>query len=199
MIIRPYQPRDKERAVEILLAAFREDPAFARIAALAPGADEEAVLRALFDLQVGREYAPAGAIDVAEDEGRIYGVALWNPPGARLGLRERAQVALGYARIFGPGALTLYRHERELDAYHPAFPHWYLYALAVSPDAQGRGVGTSLLRSGMDRAGRQAIYLEASTPRSARLYESLGFAALGELPRHGAGPSELAMWRPAAR
>ena len=45
--------------------------------------------------------------------------------------------------------------------------------------AQGIGVGTELLRHAIDRFDGNAAYLEASTPRSAALYERLGFIPMG--------------------
>lgn len=197
MIIRSYQPGDRDAAVEILTSAFAADPAFARITDLAVSSDTRRVLEDLFRLQITHEYEPAGVIDIAEETGKILGVALWTPPAqGETGAQQRMSAARGYAKLFGPHVFALYRRERELGACHPRFPHWYLYTLAVSPAAQGKGVGSRLLRAGMERANRQAVYLEASTPRSARLYAGLGFVPLGELPRHGAGPSELAMWLP---
>ena len=46
------------------------------------------------------------------------------------------------------------------------------------------------------RAAGQAVYLEATTARSARLYEKLGFVVLGAIPDESGAVYELAMWRP---
>ncbi|MBC3185547.1 GNAT family N-acetyltransferase [Corynebacterium sp. zg-331] len=195
MLIRPYRPRDRDAAVEILSGAFAADPAFARVTPLA-AVEAPRALRDLFYLQLAQDYEPAGAIDVAEEEGTILGVALWSPPGATASLLARTRLARGYAAIFGRNVITRYRRERELGTYQPKFPHWYLYTLAVRPEAQGKGVGSALLRRGTQRAGHTAVYLEASTPHSAQLYARFGFVPLGELPHRGQGPSELAMWLP---
>ncbi|KQB85766.1 GNAT family N-acetyltransferase [Corynebacterium lowii] len=195
MTIRPYQPHDRESVVRILVSAFREDPSFARTTALALSDDKKQVLEDIFRLQIDHEYAPHGVIDLVEEEGQILGVALWNRPDGEPGVIDQLRSTRQYTRIFGRNIVKAYLRERESGAYHPKFPHWYLYTLAVSPAAQGKGVGSALLKAGLERAGHEAVYLEASTPRSAKLYATLGFVPLGELPRHGAGPSELAMWR----
>ncbi|KQB85578.1 GNAT family N-acetyltransferase [Corynebacterium oculi] len=197
MLIRSYQPSDRDAAVGVLARAFHGDPSFARVATLATSSDTWGVIHEIFDLQITHEYEPAGVIDVAEENGEILGVALWNTPeGKKAGLSDQATALKRYAKLFGRHLPTMYLRERELAAHHPKFPHWYLYALAVSPAAQGKGVGSQLLKAGMERAGNQAVYLESSTRRSAKLYASLGFAPLGELPLHGEGPTEVAMWLP---
>ena len=52
--------------------------------------------------------------------------------------------------------------------------------VATHPDYQGKGVGTQLIRVGIDQADEQCVeaYLEAS-PDAVALYERLGFAEWG--------------------
>ncbi|KAK5166502.1 uncharacterized protein LTR77_008045 [Saxophila tyrrhenica] len=54
--------------------------------------------------------------------------------------------------------------------------HWYLEIVATSPTHQGKGVGSKLMRWGLERADAQGMeaYLEAS-PEAVPLYEKLGF------------------------
>ncbi|MFI6687129.1 GNAT family N-acetyltransferase [Streptomyces sp. NPDC050485] len=83
-------------------------------------------------------------------------------------------------------------------AAHPhGRAHAYLMLIAVTPDRQGGGLGAALIAPVLkecDRAGRPA-YLEASSERSPRLYERLGFAPLGEPLRLPDGPLMYPMWR----
>jgi len=85
-----------------------------------------------------------------------------------------------------------------MQASHPHAPgHAYLPFVAVRPQRQGRGIGAALLRhrlAALDAAGTPA-YLEASSVRSRRLYERIGFTRLPtriELPD---GPDMYPMWR----
>lgn len=87
---------------------------------------------------------------------------------------------------------------RILDANHPkGRAHEYLMLIAVDAAAQGQGRGTELITSVLarcDREGRSA-YLEASSARSAKLYERLGFAFASPEIVLPDGPKMWPMWR----
>lgn len=61
-------------------------------------------------------------------------------------------------------------------------PHWYLVALGVDPDVQGRGLGRALLQPVLERADRDGVtcYLETFLERTAAFYRRLGFEIVGE-------------------
>lgn len=54
--------------------------------------------------------------------------------------------------------------------------------LATAPKFQGQGIGSALIKWGLDRADAEGVeaYLEAS-PQALRLYEKLGFREAGRL------------------
>jgi ribosomal protein S18 acetylase RimI-like enzyme len=83
-----------------------------------------------------------------------------------------------------------WRHERG--------PHWYILAVGVRPEHQGRGLGSTLMSETLARCDRESLpaYLEASSERSAALYERLGFEHVRELRVAGSPPLWL-MLRPA--
>lgn len=87
-----------------------------------------------------------------------------------------------------------------MDEHHPAEPHNYVALVGVREDARGRGVAGAMLRrhhERLDEAGT-AAYLEAVSPETARLYESLGYRRHGEPFRIGeGGPPLYPMWREA--
>ena len=68
----------------------------------------------------------------------------------------------------------------------------------MRPEHQGKGLGTALLRPGLEHADalRLPAYLESSNERNVPLYERHGFAVIAEhvLPD---GPTLWLMWRPA--
>ncbi|GGN82243.1 hypothetical protein GCM10010112_59500 [Actinoplanes lobatus] len=68
--------------------------------------------------------------------------------------------------------------EQAIHDHHPYDqPHCYLALLAVHPDQQRRGVGSTLLRHRHDQldATATAAYLEATGPRNRRLYARSGY------------------------
>ena len=74
----------------------------------------------------------------------------------------------------------------KLETYHPKAPHAHLVFLGVATNAQGRGVGSELLKhtlASLDASGTVA-YLECSTERNVALYQRHGFEVTGqfELP-----------------
>lgn len=85
-----------------------------------------------------------------------------------------------------------------LAARHPEeFPHRYLQSIATLPRHRGSGAGGAILTHRLAAAVRAGVpvYLEASTERSAALYERCGFVRVGEpIPLPEDGPTMLPMW-----
>lgn len=84
-----------------------------------------------------------------------------------------------------------------MAAHHPDHvDHWYLLALGVVPERQGRGLGGALLGHTVERldADGRPAYLEATSDRSRRLYHRHGFEETAELAPTD-GPPIWGMWR----
>ena len=71
----------------------------------------------------------------------------------------------------------------------------------VSPDRQGQGLGSALMRPTLDRCDEEGLpaYLEASSERNAALYERLGFELKDELRFAGSPPLRLMLRPPRTR
>ena len=193
--ITPADPSHIPAVIDLLVATFADDPGFLRwIPQPDPG---NHLLRGLFELQMETQYACYGTIDMALNEvGDIVGVALWDAPDANHGAVDQARLASRMVRLFGRNTPVFMARSFASARMHPKFPHWYLYTIASTPESRGTGVGSALLNHGIARAGEEAIYLEATTTRSAKLYQRLGFVPLGYIPDNDDMPSELAMWKP---
>jgi ribosomal protein S18 acetylase RimI-like enzyme len=124
----------------------------------------------------------------------LEGVALWRAPG-RLGdplldqlrLLPSIVAMVGLARL-GTVSSALRIFERR-HRHHAPDRHFYLLALGVDPSAQGRGVGSRLLRPVLDQCDERRVsaYLETVGDPNRRLYE-----------RHGFGVVERVAFEPAA-
>ncbi|WP_330182193.1 GNAT family N-acetyltransferase [Nocardia sp. NBC_01503] len=92
-----------------------------------------------------------------------------------------------FERITALTTATAAAHPRE-------FPHHYLQVIVTLPEFRGRGAGAAIITDRMKSVDAPA-YLEASTERSARLYERCGFTRIGadvDLP--DGGPTLRPMW-----
>jgi GNAT superfamily N-acetyltransferase len=98
--------------------------------------------------------------------------------------------------VGGPDTPRLRLLDELFEAHHPRRPHHHLALLAVAPDRQGAGLGTTLLEhhhAVLDQAGIPG-YLEASSPGSRDLYGRHGYA-LGEPFTLPDGSAFWPMWR----
>lgn len=127
--------------------------------------------------------------------------AVWIPSETLVpqGLIEELQVLPLLLATTGLGRFgRLIALRAALDKHHPMDrPHTYLWFIGVSPKAQGLGIGSRLLKAGLDQldaAGRPA-YLETSTQRNVSLYRRHGFEIVADYKPTPDGPQTYGMWR----
>jgi RimJ/RimL family protein N-acetyltransferase len=152
-------------------------------------------LRRLFAVELAHWVFPAGGRALTLDEFRGANVEL--PPG-RSQMTMPLSGATGLVQVFGIRLRRAGRLQAFFDRSHPQQPHYYIRTLGVATRFQGQGLGTALLRPTLDRCDQEGVsaYLEASSERSAALYERLGFVHLGELRVPDGGPPFWPMQRP---
>jgi GNAT superfamily N-acetyltransferase len=152
-------------------------------------------LRRLFAHELAHYVFPAGRVLTTDD---FRGASLELPPG-RWKMTMPLSAAIGFVRVFGVRLPRASRMQVFFSRNHLQEPHYYIRYLGVAARFQGQGLGAALLRPTLDRCEREGLpaYLEASSERSAALYERLGFVHLGEL-RVPDGPRVWPMRRPPA-
>jgi predicted N-acetyltransferase YhbS len=165
--IRPATAADATRVAELIATAFAE---LKVVSYLVP--DRRArhkILTANFQIFV----------DHAIEHGEVHliddgpAVAVWFPrltplPAPRDYDRRLAEIAGEWIERFQ--AL-----DELFDKNHPDEPHHHLAFLAVHPDRQDQGLGSSLLRHQHARMNGAPAYLEASSARSRDLYARHGY------------------------
>jgi len=141
-------------------------------------------------------YVPGGKCYLAGD----LGGALWLENPRAMGLPLLPTISLGVEMIMASGVQSVWRAlavENAMLRRHPRVPHMYLFAVGVSPQARGRGVGRSLMThvlADCDARG-MAAYLENSNPRNASLYMGLGFKPGDPFTPAQGAPQLTPMWR----
>jgi ribosomal protein S18 acetylase RimI-like enzyme len=183
---------DLERVSATLADAFTTDPI---LQWLAPSERSDKQLRRLIEIELAYYVFPAGRVLTTDD---FRGANLELPPG-RWEMTVPLSGAVGFARVFGLRLPRARRLQRLFESNHLREPHYYIRYLGVATRFQGQGLGTALLRPTLDRCDKEGVpaYLEASSERSAALYERLGFVHLGELEVPN-GPRFWPMRRPPA-
>ena len=125
------------------------------------------------------------------------GAACWAPPGRWESPRlESLAFTLRLLPLLRRRAGLVARGWGMIEAEHPREPHYYLALLGTDPEAQGRGIGSALLRPVLEDCDRNEIpaYLESSNEGNLRFYARHGFRVTGAmaLPE---GPRLWFMWR----
>jgi GNAT superfamily N-acetyltransferase len=189
-------PGDAEALGDALARAFADDPGFLHV--LPEDGDRVERLRVFFETELRSVALPRGLVWTTEE---LVGAAIWGPPDdwavpITTSLRESRAMIRAFGRRL---PLALWSRIR-MDSKHPRRPpHWYLAVMGVAPEWQGKGLGTALMRPGLDEidAASRPAYLESSTPRSRALYVRNGFKVTGELNLPRGGPPVWLMWRDA--
>jgi ribosomal protein S18 acetylase RimI-like enzyme len=187
--IRSAGPDDESAVVDVITLAFATDP-MARWSLPNP-AQYLAMMPSVIRAFGGRAFDSQSAYCA---EGHS-GAALWLAPG----VEPDGDALMALIQQNAPGHILpdLLGVFEQMAGYHPAEPHWYLPLIGVDPAAQGRGLGSALMRHALARCDREGVpaYLESSNPRNVSLYQRHGFEMLGTI-QVGGSPPVVPMLRP---
>ncbi len=182
---------DRERAIASLTLAFSSDP----------------VMRwAWPDPERYLTYWPRfaeGFGGQAFDDGTAYGlqdclaVALWMRPG--VGPDEETVMGVMGESLDDQILKDVNGLFEQMAELHPTADVWYLPLIGVDLVAQGRGLGSALLRHAAATCDNDGLpaYLEATNPRNRDLYARHGFNVV-DVIQAGTSPPMWAMLREAA-
>jgi len=180
----------------VLADAFINDPVYTW---LLPGSLRLMPrLRTMFATEMEQYVLPNGG--TAWTTAAYDGAVIELPPGAwQMPKSFTGKEALRWVRAFGRRLSLAMRVQRAMEERHPREPHFYVRTVGVRTALQGQGVGAALMQPTLKRANSAGLptYIEASTERSAALYERLGFAHMDVLELPEGGPPVWPMRRPA--
>lgn len=196
LVLREAGRDDVARLADVLAAAFHDDPVWVW---MLPGQQRRPEqLRRFFALELRTAGLARGTVQTTD---ALAGAALSLPPGRwHEPWPSQLRNLPAYWRAFGsrlPRATWLLTR---VESRHPKQPHHYFPYIGVAPEQQGRGIGSALMRPTLalcDQASLPA-YLEASTARSAAMYQRLGFEQTETLEYGGSQPLRLMLRPPVA-
>ncbi len=181
---------DRSRAIDTIVTAFTTDPV---IRWFYPEAWRYLAHYGHFVETFGGQ---AFAEDTAWTFGDSAATAIWLSPASRLD--GAAIVHHLESTVESEHLGDLLEVIDQMDAKHPAEPHWYLAWLGVDVALQGRGLGNELLARCLEvvDATHTAAYLDNTNPVNVPFYERHGFRMIGE-SQAGACPPLAGMLREA--
>ncbi|GAB3232314.1 GNAT family N-acetyltransferase [Glycomyces halotolerans] len=157
------------------------------------------ILAGQFEMLVAPALAGHGHVDAAlDDNGGLAGVAVWLDFTAGP-LEPPPDYDSRLAELCGPHLARFQALDDAFERHHPdpaERPHRHLAFCAVDPARQDRGIGSLLLKQGLERLDKEgtAGYLEAANRRLVDWYARHGFEPLEPLGLPE-GPSMFPMWR----
>jgi GNAT superfamily N-acetyltransferase len=177
---------DLPAVIETLALAFHDDPVFEWW--IGDDSRRGELLPSFFE-PIAKSYL-AYDETYTVDEG--VATAVWGPPGAE----EDEQLPAVLGEAAEEHAERLFEVFELMEEKHPMEPHYYLFLLGTRPGWQGRGLGSSLMASVLERADRDQMpaYLEATSERNKQLYLRHGFEVIGQIHLPD-GPTMWPMWR----
>jgi GNAT superfamily N-acetyltransferase len=177
---------DRRRAIDTIVMAFATDP----------------VLRWFYSepwrylAHYGNFVETFGGQAFGEGTAWILGdfqaTAIWLSPASRL---DDDAIVHHLESTVAPEKLEdLLEVLSQMDAGHPAEPHWYLAWIGVDAAMQGRGLGGELMAQCLEVIDDAPAYLDNTNPLNVPFYERHGFRVTGE-SQAGACPPLVGMLR----
>jgi GNAT superfamily N-acetyltransferase len=191
-----------KKAVRALALSLVPDPFYQAITVECSSVEAQlAMLERYFEYSL-QEAQRIGRVVLAPEESQ--GAAAWLLPlsSETQAVEARAKAEF-MAQLLGPRGSKNYHaivdYMSPLAEAHVPAEAWYLSIIGIHPNAQGKGLGSVLLRRTLEEASslHQVCYLETFTPRNSGFYQRLGFAPVAEYPEPTTGSAYVLMRRDA--
>jgi ribosomal protein S18 acetylase RimI-like enzyme len=192
-------------AADALTSAFFDDPVWNYMARNVAPARKRDMMTWLWQriVNISRRVNLLGTF-VALDSSKVaLGAAIWWPPGDEMSLADviKAGYLLLPFKLGLAGFVSMVKTMDLFDQLHANFmsgrAHAYLNFVGVAAHAQGRGVGSFLMKRVLDALDRAqlAAYLESSNVKNLPFYVRHGFKIVHEAKALPDGPSIFCLIR----
>jgi GNAT superfamily N-acetyltransferase len=169
---------------ELLGRAFADDPI---ITWPFPAASDVARATRLFEI-LDDEFARS---DFLWEAPPARGVAMWVPPdGFERYLDAELATRDPVTALTDDGGVRYQAFWDWIESNLPDEPQWFLDHVAVAESERGRGIGSALIRFGLERAADDDVTVTLETARAwnVPIYEHLGFETYLEADAPDGGP-----------
>lgn len=196
MEIHTIEKADEGKAAAVLAAAFAGNPLY--LNAVADAQKRERFLKEFLKFRV--KFGARGHFGRITEDGS--GVAVWLAPGYVMQtsdvLKDGGLFAMLHAGKSAMNAMMSFNNFTEkVEKENCPGAHWHLSPLGVLPAAQGKGLGSALLRDGLQIIDerREDCFLETQTQEACRLYQKFGFEVVCETTVPDTDIPHIAMYR----
>jgi ribosomal protein S18 acetylase RimI-like enzyme len=191
--VRPAGTADVEGMADALAHSFHDDPVMQWLFGSEPPRPGR-FLRPFFAHE-GRRHLKHQEVYTVDGH---PGAAFWDPPGHwKTSMFDVLSLAPVMARGIGRRTVKALQGLGRMEKAHGERPdHYYLAVLGTRPDAQGRGIGSSLMAPVLSKCDAEGVgaYLESSKESNIPFYRRHGFEVVGEVA-FPSGPPIWPMWR----
>jgi ribosomal protein S18 acetylase RimI-like enzyme len=126
------------------------------------------------------------------------GAATWLGPNQKLKWPVKLSSVVKVLKLGGlRGVYRMLLSGMKTEQYHPKTPHYYLFAIGVTPGNKGQGLGTQLITHLLRQCDAEGMpaYLENSKEENLAFYEGHGFKVQQQIRFANSAPPVWLMWR----
>ena len=184
----PVNVVNTEEAIRIIAEAFADDPVINWTCNHPPAVD------AFFQITLP-VFIPH-QLTYLDPQGR--GGASWLGPNQKLKWPVKLSSVLKVLKLGGlTGVYRMLLSGAKTERYHPKTPHYYLFAIGVTPGNEGHGIGTALITHLLKQCDAEGMpaYLENSKEENLAFYEGHGFKVQQQIRFTASAPPVWLMWR----
>lgn len=184
----PVDTTNTDEAIGIIAEAFADDPVINWTCNHPPSLD-------LF-FQITLPVLIPHQLTYLDSQGR--GGAAWLGPNQKLKWPVKLSSVVSMLKVGGlTGLYRMLLSGAKTEKYHPKAPHYYLFAIGVTPGNKGQGIGTALISHMLKQCDDEGVpaYLENSKEENLPFYEGHGFKVQRQIQFAASAPPLWLMWR----
>lgn len=188
MNFKPVDESNTDEVIRILTEAFHDDPVINWSCNSPPS------LEPFFQFTMP-VFIPH-QLTYLDPEGR--GAASWLGPGQTLKWPVTLSSVVKVLKLGGlRGIYRMLLSGMQTDKHHPKTPHYYLFAIGVTPNNKAQGIGTTLISHVLRQCDTEGMpaYLENSKEENLPFYEGHGFKVRKQIRFAASAPPVWLMWR----